>query len=259
MKLKEHFARLKSILGLSLQLAKARFKLRNEGSYLGIFWYLLEPFLLFVIILGIRSAFVGGSGGEDYPLYLIIGLVMINFFTGTTSKATNIIFNNSSFIKSIKINHESLVISQVLEGIFSHFFEYLVLIGFIIYYQGSLVGILIYPIIFGFFVVFILGFSFILSTIGVYVADLNNVWNVITRFLFFVTPIFYIIEEASFIYRVNLFNPLFYFISITREIVISNQIPGFWMIGIIGSMSVLTLILGIFIFDRYKYKFAEMV
>ena len=84
MKLKEHFARLKSILGLSLQLAKARFKLRNEGSYLGIFWYLLEPFLLFVIILGIRSAFVGGSGGEDYPLYLIIGLVMINFFTGTS-------------------------------------------------------------------------------------------------------------------------------------------------------------------------------
>lgn len=259
MELKHRIQHLKSILGLGIQLAKANFKLRNEGSFLGIFWYLLEPLLLFIIILGIRSAFMGSSSVKDYPLYLMIGLVMINFFTGITSKATSLISGSGAFIKSMKINYESLVVSQVLEGMFSHFFEYLVLIGFVLYYHGSLIGIIIYPVIFGFFMLFILGFSFILSTIGVYVNDLGNLWRVITRFLFFATPIFYIAEKNSMIYNVNLFNPLFYFISIAREMIIVNSIPEIWMVGVAIGISFFTFVIGVFVFNRYKYKFAEMV
>ena len=147
MKIKHYLAHLKSILGLSLQLAKANFKLRNEGSFFGIFWYLLEPFLLFLIILLIKSM-LGMGSIEHYPLYLLLGLIMFNFFSGTASKSTNLVAINSSFIKSMKINHESLVISQVLEGGFSHFFEMLLFIGFMVYFKVSLVWILIYPIIF---------------------------------------------------------------------------------------------------------------
>ena len=44
---------IKKIASLSFQIAKVEFKLRNEGSYLGVLWYLLNPALMFVLLLAI--------------------------------------------------------------------------------------------------------------------------------------------------------------------------------------------------------------
>ncbi|MFH1358799.1 MAG: ABC transporter permease [archaeon] len=258
MKLRGYFQHLKSILGLGFQLAKANFKLRNEGSYLGIFWYLLEPFLLFLIILLIKATF-SIEGIANYPLYLLMGLIMFNFFTGITSKCTNLITANSSFIKSMKINYESLVISQVLEGVFAHFFEIILFILFMILYKLSVIGILFYPLIFILFFLFVLGIGFILSTIGVYINDLNNIWRVITRFLFFATPLFYVIAVGSLIYKANLVNPMYYFITISRDLIIYNKIPDLWMISVLIGISLVTFLVGVYIFEKFKYKFPELV
>jgi len=258
MEIRKNWYKIISILGLALQLAKANFKLKNEGSFIGIFWYLLEPFLLFAIILGIQSTFWGGFK-EGYPLYLLLGLIMFNFFSVTTGTVTGVIAGSSNLIKSIKINHESLIISKVLEGIISHFFEILLFIGFMIYFKSSLVWILIYPLIFGFFVLFVLGVSFILATLGVYIVDMNNAWRVITRLLFFLTPLFYVVEKGTLLYQISLFNPVFYFITIARELIINNSIPKYWMIEIAIGVSLISFVAGVFVFNRYKNKFAEMV
>ena len=130
----QHWHKLKGILGLSLSLAKANFKLRNEGSYLGIFWYLLEPLLMFAIILLITKN-LGATNILDYPIYLLIGLIMFNFFNRVTILSTDAIKDNADFIKSIRINQESLIISNVLQFTFSHIFEFFVLILFMLFYQ----------------------------------------------------------------------------------------------------------------------------
>jgi len=257
--MKKVYPTIKSVLGLGFQLAKAKFKLRNEGSFLGIFWYLLEPFLLFLIILVIRGAFKV-QDISNYPLYLLLGLIMYNFFTGTTSRTTEVITGNSNFIKNMRINHESLVLSQVLESVFSHFFEVILFIIFMIFFNASLITILFYPLIFIFFFFFILGLSFILATIGVYINDLGNIWRVFTRFLFFLTPLFYVVNrQQTFIYVFNLFNPLFHFINISREIIIYKTMPGIHVIIILALASLVFLVLGIIIFEKFKNKFAERV
>lgn len=252
------FQKIKSVLGLGLQLAKANFKLKNEGSLLGIFWYLLEPFLFFVVLMGLRG-FLSGGGMGDYPLYLLLGLVIYNFFSKVTISATRIVVGRSNFIKSIKINHESLIVSQVLEGLYSHFFEILLFIGFMVYFGSSLIWILTYPLILVFLVLFILGLSFILASLGVFFVDLNNVWRVLMRLLFFATPIFYIAEKGSLVYKLNLFNPLFYFLNISRDLIIYNRIPVLGDIIIMVSMSLVMFVVGLMMFEEYKSKFAEMV
>ncbi|MBD3260723.1 MAG: ABC transporter permease, partial [Candidatus Altiarchaeales archaeon] len=73
----------KRLWGLSLSIAEAEFKLRNEGSYLGILWYLLEPLLMFILLLFVFSK----SLGQDiphYPLYLLVGIIVFNFFQKVT-------------------------------------------------------------------------------------------------------------------------------------------------------------------------------
>jgi len=159
----------------------------------------------------------------------------------------------------MKINYESLVISQVLEGVFAHFFEIILFILFMILYKLSVIGILFYPLIFILFFLFVLGIGFILSTIGVYINDLNNIWRVITRFLFFATPLFYVIAVGSLIYKANLVNPMYYFITISRDLIIYNKIPDLWMISVLIGISLVTFLVGVYIFEKFKYKFPELV
>lgn len=257
MNLRKYWNNLGHILGLSLSLAKAQFKLKNEGSYLGIFWFLLDPLAMFIIIIMIGGIF-GIKTIEFYPVYLLLGLIMFNFFRQATISSSFSITSNSSFIKSMKISYEPFVISGVLTAVFSHLFEVIILIIFILYFKISILGLLFYPFILFFFILFILGFSFILATIGTYVFDLANVWNVIANLLWFSTPIFYVVSKDNMPF-LNKLNPLYYFISVAREVVVYNRVPSLNLVILLVFLGFIFLFLGLFIFERYKRKFAEVI
>jgi ABC-type polysaccharide/polyol phosphate export permease len=232
--------------------------LRNEGSYLGVLWYLLDPFLLFVILLFLRGVIVGGMD-DQYPIYLLIGLIVFNFFRKSSNQSINSITRNSSFVKSIKVNHESLVVSNVLQSVFSHIFEIILLVFVMIYFGNSLIGFLFYPLFFVLLIVFVQGLSFVLSVIGVYVYDLSNIWMVLTRLLWFASPIFYSLEEGTVLYTLNLFNPMFYFLDMVRNILIYNTYPSIFVILVSLLFSFGSLFVGLFVFEKVKYRFAEVV
>jgi len=247
-----------SVFRLSYSIAKANFKIRNEGSYLGVFWYLLNPLALFLIILFVRKAIDMGDV-PAYPAYLLVGLIMFNYFRSTTSAAIGDISGNSNYIKSMKISYEPLVFSRIIESVFSHIFEIVLIIVLLIFFNESLIGILFYPFLFFFFVLFVSGVSFFLSTIGTFVSDLSNVWNVFMQFLFFTTPIFYVVNPGDSVYSANLFNPMFYFLSVGRDIIVYRAFPESWMIAAIVLFSCVTFFAGFVIFEKNKHKFAERV
>ena len=248
-----------SVLSLSYSIAKANFKLRNEGSYLGIFWYLLSPLSLFLIILFIRGSIVSTEGVANYPLYLLLGLVMVNFFSQLIHSATNVIQANSGFIKSIKIPLEVFVFSIVLQSIFSHAFEVLLIALFFIYFHISLIGIFFYLIVFAFFAIFVLGLCLFFATLGLYVSDLGNIWTIASQLLFFLTPTFYIVHPGTSLYLGNLFNPIFYFMTAARDVAIYGTMPAWWMIGVMLAVSTLSFCVGALVFNKFKGRFAELV
>ena len=246
----------KKKLELSLSLAKAGFKLRNEGSYIGVFWYLLEPLIIFSIFFTIRN--IVGIGIENYAAYLLLGLIMFNFFRKTTSESIRAITNNAGLIKSIKLNKEVFIVSAVIKSIFSHFFEIILFIAVLFFSGVQIVNILFYPLIFTFFCMFVLGISFIVCTIGTYLVDFGNIWNIFMRILWFATPIFYS-SNLKLPVNINHFNPLYYFITITRGVVVYGQIPISWMVIGMILFSFGFFLLGIFIFEKFKHKFSEMI
>ena len=254
--MKPLYQEIKSVVGLSLSLAKANFKVRNEGSFLGIFWYLLEP-LSFFLVLFFISETLSQNSIEQYPLYLFIGLIMFNFFNTVTTFATKVIAINAGFIKSLKIKTEAFVFSGVLQFIFSHLFELLVLVAFAIFFNITISGIVFYPIILCFFVLFTAGVSLILAIGGVYVGDLRNVWIVFTRLLWFATPIFYLASPTSIILKLNFLNPLYYFINITREVVLYQKVPSVLSLVVVGAGSTLMFLIGLLIFEKFKNNLAE--
>ena len=88
--------KLKSTLGLSLALAKAQFKLKNEGTWLGVLWYLLAPILTFLFMLGIFHDRLGNNI-PNYPLYLLLGIILFNFFRKIADESVAIIKNRFSW------------------------------------------------------------------------------------------------------------------------------------------------------------------
>lgn len=243
---------------LTLVLAKADFKLKNEGSYLGILWYLLNPLLIFVLLFFI---FTDRLGSEIlyYPAYLLLGIIMFNFFQQTTIESAQIINKSGHLIKSINFPTSVLISSIILKNIFSHFFEFVVFIIFLATFNISIIGVIFYPFILLLFFMFVFGFSLILSSMTVYFTDLENIWLFIIRLLWFATPIFYTIAGQGKLFILNLFNPIYYYITIARDVVIYTTMPSIWIVVGAISWSIIFFILGLLIFSKLNKKIAELI
>lgn len=249
---------IKKNAGLIFVLAKTSFKLRNEGSYLGVLWYLLNPLIMFLLLLCIFSDRVGHNI-PSYPLYLLLGIIMFNFFQQVTFESTILLYNNSGIIKAIRFPAGALVASIVLRGMFSHFFEMIILLIFSLFFKAPVKAVILYPIVLCFLAVFAFGVSLIFFALSAYFRDLNNIWAFILRLVWLGTPIFYAIEGQTRLFFVNLFNPMYYFITVGRDLIVYMRMPEWWMIIGAASYSVLSLVIGIFVFNKLKGRFTEMV
>ncbi len=251
-------ASFKQIFALSLVIAVTEFKLKNEGSYLGIFWYLLNPLLTFLLLLAIFATRLG-EGIPHYPLYLLLGIIVFNFFQQTTTESTKIIHQNNNIIKSINFPQESLIGAVILKNLFSHILEIILFLIISLFLKAPITGILFYPWVLLIFSLFCFGVSLALSALTVHFVDLENIWAFIWRLMWFGTPIFYTIAGQTRLFLLNLLNPLYYFITITRDLVIYAKTPESWLLLAACCYSLLALIVGFSVFSRLKSKFAELI
>lgn len=258
-KLVKTYHQTKSFLGLSYALARANFKLRNEGSYLGILWYLLYPLLMFLVMSFVRGSFYGSQKITSFAAYLMIGLIVFNFFAGNLAFSASAITRNRGLVKSIKIPRAALVFAGLLQYSFSHIFEIIILAILMVVAGMPLLGLFFYPIVFFLLFFFILGIAYIFAIAGAYVIDLSNVWGIMTTILLFSTPIAFVAEKTSLLYKLNLFNPIYYFIKLARSVVVYQEVPDLSLVLICSGLSFVSIFIGSLVFRRYEGKLAETI
>ena len=242
---------------LGWRLALVDFKLRNEGSYLGNVWYVINPLLLFGVLYFVFVDRIV-SEIENYPAYLIIGILMFNFFSRTTLELTGII-RESMLIKSFAFPRESLVLSVVIKHLLAHLFETVVFFALLTFLGISFLWVLLYVAIALLFAAFVYGVGLILSSVTVYLVDLGNVWQFFSFLLFFATPVFYVVEQGTMVLAANMFNPLYHFFTVAREIIVYETLPSSMSIGIVLAAPIITILVGQIIFNRCKGRFAELI
>ena len=244
--------------GLSRVLARSEFKLMNEGTWLGVFWYLLNPLLTFLLLLNIFQDRLG-HGIPNYPLYLLLGIVMFHFFQKVSSECVSLVRGRKGLINALGFPYEALVGGVALKFLFVHVFEMLVLMGFLWWFGIPFALMLFYPLVFVLLFLFSVGAGLFLSAVGAYVFDLGNAWGFIVRLIWFGTPIFYDIGGQGTLQALNLFNPMYYLITVAREVIIYGRIPEAWLVlGAVG-FALLSLLVGWFVFKRLEGRFAEIV
>ncbi|MBP7708087.1 ABC transporter permease [Candidatus Pacearchaeota archaeon] len=242
----------------SFILAKANFKSRVEGSYLGVLWYLLNPLIMFFFLYSIFSTRLGNSI-ENYAAYLLIGIVLFNFFQAVTMESCRCLILNANIIKSLKFRRSCFIEAIVIKNVYSHIFEIILVFIILVIFKQNTVAFLFYPVLFILFIFFVYGVSLFLSAVTVYIVDLENIWSFATKILFFVTPIFYSIGPQNKLAWVNSLNPLYYFIELFRQVVVYGKLPALSIILFCLCSSIIFLIVGLILFKKLNRRLPELI
>ena len=247
---------LRKDITLLYQLTKANIKLQNENSILGILWYILGPLFLFSILLFVFRSRLGGDV-EHYPLYLLLGIITWNFFITGSSRCMMVFSSNAALIKSLPIKLEILLLSAVLYTFFTHILELILFVAFMYWYavEPMYIPLFFIVLILGF--LFTLGVGFFLSSLYVLFRDIQQIWSVITRAWWFATPIFYVPTPNGPGVFFSQFNPIYYMIHLSRQLLIYHEIPSLSQFGAFTGFTVLSLIFGYTVFVYIRPSLVE--
>jgi len=242
------------------ELAVAEFRLRDQGTFFGFLWTLFHPLIYFIVLYGLFKKWMGHHI-NNFPLYLIVGIVQWTFFSSATSNCITAVIRRANFVKNISFPKEVLVFSSVLAVLFSHILELGILLIFwiIIGKKLTLLVFLLVPIlILNVFLTVSIGF--ILSVIGVYFLDIQRIWGIFMSVGLFLTPIFYSLNLlAPAKRRIILLNPMTHIIQATRNILIDAKLPQFQGLFYVIILSLIVFIIGYAIFKKYEGLFAEKI
>lgn len=247
---------------LMKQLVARDFKVKYKRSVLGVLWSLLYPILMMLVMTVVFSQmFKFKMEGVNFPVYLLTGLVMFNYFSEASQSAMTSVVTNFGLINKVYIPKYIFPLSKCLfVGI--NFLLTLIPLLAVILITGSGINIyfLILPYIFLCLFIFTCGIGFIISTVSVFLRDMFYIYGIIILIWTYFTPIFYSITMLSQnLQTLFKFNPLYVFINSAREIILFGKFPGWINLGLCGLVSIITLIVGSLIFKSKQDKFIYYV
>jgi ABC-2 type transport system permease protein len=250
------------------ELVRTDFKLRYQGSVLGYAWSLLRPLLIFIILYIVFTKFLRiGEGVPHYPVYLLLGIVLWQFFEDITSQSLSSIVARGDLIRKIRIPRWMIVLSSSVSSLINLGLN-LVIVGLFMVINRVSVGVdilFVLPALLEIYI-FAVGLSLFLSAAFVKYRDISFIWEVVLRAGFYLTPILYplaMITDVTF-QKILLLNPLAQAIQDVRNVAVTNEALTIAEVFANSSariipltISVVVLILGILYFKKRAPHFAE--
>lgn len=242
---------------LVMRLAKTDFKLRYHGSALGYLWAILRPLLMFTILNFVFSSIFNfrNSGTPYYPLELLTGILMFQFFSEGTINGMNALLSKSQLVTKIYIPRWTIILGSSVNALFIYGMNLIVLSVFFIIYgvTPSIPAILMFFFFSFLLYVVIVAFSLLTAPLLVRFRDLSMIWEVLLQVLMYASPIIYpLTMMPEYIQKVMLFNPLAFIIHFSKRGLIENYFTNFHNI-----LYLILGVVGIFIISLLIYKKTE--
>jgi lipopolysaccharide transport system permease protein len=254
------------ILNLALRELKARYK----NTVLGFFWSLLNPLGMMLVFTAVFTVFMR-SEVENFPIYALCGLLPWNFFSAAVMGSVNSIVSNANLVTKVYFPREVLPIATVLANLFNFLLTLIVLFAALVVVQAPVSPWLwLLPVVILIQSLFILGLAFILSTLNVFYRDTLMVMDVAMLAWFFLTPIFYPLEDLPRSYPIGgyelnihrtmyIINPMASIINTYRDLLYRGYRTDFDFFARTAVTALLVLIFGYWFFCKYSNRFGEEV
>lgn len=240
---------------------------RYRGSVLGIFWSFFHPvFMLavytFVFSVVFKARWSGGNDSKtEFALILFAGLLVFNLFAECTNRAPSLILANVNYVKKVIFPLE--ILPWVSLG--SAFFHTIISFGVWVIFYLVFFGIpeltfLLFPLMVLPLVLFTMGLSWLLASLGVYLRDVGQIVGLVVTVLMFLSPIFYPVSALPEEYRALLrLNPLAAVIEQVRGVLIWGALPQWNSFVIQIVLSGLFAWLGFAWFQKTRKGFADVL
>lgn len=238
-------------------------KSRYRGSFFGYLWSFFNPLLLLAIYSFVFSYIFKPriEGASPYALFLFVGLLPWNWFSSSLNESAISFQENAGILKKIYFPLEIIPTVKVLAQGF-HFLLSFPVIVLALFFTGHLkVSFLFFFLSFFLQLFFLLFLSILIGMLGVFFKDLKDLLANILHFLFFSTPIIYSIEMIpdSILKKFILLNPLTHLMRLWQYPLFYGKLPGYKSFLYIFSFILISGILYLLIFQRYKEEIVERV
>ena len=256
------------------ELVKTDFKLRYQGSMLGMAWSVLKPLMLFAVMYVVFVRFLRfGAGIPHFAVSLLLAQTLWAFFQEATSQGMQAIVGRGDLLRKLNFPKYIVVVSSTVSALINLVISlFVVLIFMIVNGVEFRPTILLFPLVVVELYIFALGIAFLLSTMFVRFRDIGHIWDVIMQAWFYATPIIYPLTQLinvgwlSVAKLVLMLNPIAQIIQDARYLVVTTQTETIW--GLVGQQCwllkliplliiAIVLLVGVTVFRRRSPYFAE--
>ena len=240
---------------------------RYRGSVLGILWSFFNPvFMLlvytFVFSVVFKARWSGGSESKtEFALILFAGLIVFNLFAECFNRAPGLILSNVSYVKKVVFPLEILPWVALGSAIFHAIISLCVwLIAYLFLFGVPPITVLLLPLVILPLLLLIMGLTWGLASLGVYLRDVSQFIGVTTTILMFLSPIFYPASALPEQYRhLLLLNPLTPAIEQAREVLFWGKVPDMTIMSVYLISGALIAWTGFAWFQKTRKGFADVL
>lgn len=258
---------------LLLELVRTDFKLRYQDSILGFAWSLLKPLLMFAILYLVFGKIMRvGTAIPHYPVYLLLGIVMWNFFVEASSQGIGAVVAQGGLIRKVNFPKWIIVISGTISALINLALSMIIIVVFMVINQVpvSWTMLLFIPLVVEVYLLAV-GVAFFLATANVKYRDTGHIYDIIIQAAFYATPILYpvalLVSMAGSIGKLLMLNPMAQIIQDARFALVTHETVTSWHVfqGNLYFAFIPPLIVGVVLFIGVRYfnknakNFAELV
>lgn len=231
-------------------------KIKYRRSVLGVLWTLLNP-LCMMIILSVVFSNIFKFDIENFPLYVLSGQVIFNFFNDATTSSMTAIINNAALLKKIYVPKYLFVLARIFSSFINLMATFTALLLVMIAVRAELHWTLFlswFPLLM--VVVFSLGVGMLLAALTVRFRDIMHLYSVFTTGLMYLTPVIYPMSMLPDRIRVIvLMNPLTNYLEMFRDLAFYNTLPSLGALAIGIMEGAAAVVLGIYVFYKNQDEF----
>lgn len=258
--MKQYLHELAKRKDLLVYLVAAGLKAEHRNSLLGYVWWLLDP-LLGILIYYFVVVVVFRRGGDDYGVFLVIGLIVWRWLNTTLSAASKSIVSQAGIITQVYLPKIIFPLGSVLTQLINFGFGLLVVAGFLVFFSrlpGS--TILWLPYITLMQLLFTLALATLLAYISVFLRDIDTLLNHLLRLWFFGSPVIWSADmvptSAQWVLHLN---PMTHFLASYRGVLMDNSHPNYLLLSCIGGLSIGIVVLMTYVYSQHEHTFIKVL
>lgn len=254
--MKSYFYNMYKYKDLFYELIKKDIKLKYRNSTLGILWSMINP-LLMMIVLSIIFMTLFKNDIPNFPVYVLIGRILYQFFSEATNFAMDSIHSNGQLIRKVYVPKYFFPLSRVCSSLITSIIAFIPLVIMMVVTDTPFQWVnLLFVIPLFYLFIITAGIGLLLSSINVFFKDMKHFYSIVLLVLMYMTPIFYpasIIPE-KFMLLVML-NPLYPTVEMFRDVVMYGVFPEFTLHLISIFYMIVYGTLGLIVFYKTQDKF----